>query len=384
MLPWSALRPFMTSFSYGDILLLFAIVLNIDRVGKLHGWQMFFLASLPLILLSLASDPDGSMVEVAQALYIFGVVLPFGWVAFAGMRPRNIVTGVLISMSLNSFVAVGQLMGFVDQIGKQSVWIVFGTTRSAGLGLSCSALCLSLTPMYPLLLYVKDYRLRLLFFSVISGGLFATLAKSIIFAVPGICYYVVKEPNRRGILILGIVTGMAISGLYVSSRPLQEKANRAATALSERVERTDGSIYERTSTLKFALGFVPDCTITGLGYAGTSRTLTQHLGNTVHVFHLGIILIGGIPAGLLHHAGVATLLLGLWRCGHRPAGVMLVAQLLGLCSMTVLMLSFQYVPFLICASILDYELRKSEQNAPRSAPVSNISRTMPQALRTNR
>ena len=172
MLPWPALRPAAQSITFGDLLLLPAILLNIDYVGKIRGWQIPLLASLPLIVLSQVADPDGSIIGVAQAVYIFGVVLPFGWVAFVNFRPRTLITGFLVSLSVSAIVGGLQLGGFVGQVGNQSIWALSGgAIRSAGLSISCSGLCLSLSPVFALLLYVPDYRKRMVFLLVLALGL---------------------------------------------------------------------------------------------------------------------------------------------------------------------------------------------------------------------
>ena len=100
MLPWPALRPTTQSITFGDLLLLPAILLNIDHIGKIRGWQIPMLISLPLILLSQVADPDGSIISFAQALYIFAVLLPFGWVAFVNIRPRTLIAGFLFSLCI--------------------------------------------------------------------------------------------------------------------------------------------------------------------------------------------------------------------------------------------------------------------------------------------
>lgn len=365
-MPWAALRPLETSFSFGDILLIAAVVLNLGRMQRLYGWQILMLCSLPLILVSLIMDPEGSIVEVVQCLYIFGFVLPFGWVAFIGMRPRHLVTALLVAQSVSAAFAVAQLLGYVDQIGRQSIWMVYGATRSAGLGLSCSALCMSLSSMFPLLLYVKDHRLRLTIFSALCLGMFATLAKSIVLAVPGIVWYLFREPKRRGVIALGCVSVVLMVGVVVAWSPLRSKVVDVASSFIERVERVNNSVYERSSTIEYALSYIPRAYLFGMGYAGTSDELTAHLGNTVHVFHIGVVLIGGIPAGFLHHCGAIALVLLALRTQQKPAAVMLLAHFLAVCTTTVLMLSFQYIPYVVCAAIADYQRRREVENEMQS------------------
>ena len=74
-----------------------------------------------------------------------------------------------------------------------------------------------------------------------------------------------------------------------------------------------------------------------LGYAGTHHELTQHLGNTVHVFHIGLPLIGGLVCAFFHYVGVVILLRMLFRLKHEPLTVLMLGQLLALCTMPVLM-----------------------------------------------
>ncbi len=362
MLPWPALRPTAQSITFGDLLLLPAILLNIDHVGKIRGWQIPLLISLPLILLSQVADPDGSIISVAQALYIFAIVLPFGWVAFVNFRPRTLIAGFLISLSISAIVGGLQLGGFVGQVGNQSIWALFGgAIRSAGLSISCSGLCLSLSPVFALLLYVPDHRKRMLFLLLLSLGLLATLAKSAIFACAGLGYYLLKEPNRRGVVVVAAILIAMCAGLFMTSAKLRNATARVYDTVTYRVDKAGFSFYERTSTLRFSLGYLSRCAVIGMGTEGTTKELRQHFGNTVHVFHIGLVLITGFPAAVLQWTGFGMLIASSFRSGQHPAAVMLLCHMLALCTMTMLMTSFQYVPFMICAAILNYQLNHNEQ-----------------------
>lgn len=364
MLPWPALRPTAQSITFGDLLLLPAILLNIDHVGKIRGWQIPMLVALPLILISQVADPDGSIISVAQALYIFGVVLPFGWVAFVNFRPRTLIAGFLLSLSISALVGGLQLGGFVGQIGNQSIWALSGgAIRSAGLSISCSGLCLSLSPIFALLLYVPDYRKRMVFLLILVLGLLATLAKSAIFAGAGLTYYLIKEPNRRGVLVVGAVLVAMCVGLFTVSPKIRSVTNRVYDTVAYRVDKAGFSFYERTSTLRFSLRYLSRCAIIGMGTEGTTKELRQHFGNTVHVFHIGMLLICGFPAAALQWTAFGMLIVSSFRSGQHPAAIMLLCHMLALCTMTMLMTSFQYVPFMICASILNFQLRHNEQVA---------------------
>jgi len=364
LLPWPALRPVEQSITWGDLMLVPAILLNLDRLGRLRGWQVPMLLAVPLMLASQVADPDGSLINVAQVLYLFAVVLPFGWVAFVDMRPRTLITWLMISMSISGAVAGLQLAGVVGPIGRQSIWSLFGgATRAAGLNISCSGLCLAMSPAFALLLYIPSHRRRMMFLLVLSIGLVSTLAKSSIFAAAGMSYYVLREPNRRGVLAVALLLIMGGGALFATSSALRQTVNMVSTTLEYRLDKAGSSLYERTSTLRFALSYVPRCSIIGMGSEGTHNELRQHLGNTVHVFHLGVLLVAGLPAAMLHWSGIALLIGSTWRSGQHPAAVMLCCHMLGLCTMTLLMLSFQYVPFMVGAAVLNYQLNHDEQRA---------------------
>jgi len=364
LLPWPTFRPIETSFTWGDVFLIPAILLNLDRALKIHAWQIPMLMALPFILVSQIQDPDGTLIEVGQVLYIYGLIVPFGWTAFAGLRPRLLCTVLLASACISSLAAVAQFAGWIDVVGRQSIWEVQGAMRAAGCSLSCSSLCMTLSPLFPLLLYVPDYRLRMGIMVILLLGLTATMAKSTIFILPGLLYFLWKEPNRRGVITMLSITGFLGFAVFAVSGRLQETIEAWNTSITYRVDRVGNSFDERSSTLQFALSFLDDCYITGLGYKRTLLVLTQHLGNTVHVFHVGLILIGGVPTAAFHSLGIGLLMLRLYRLQQTPAAMLMLGQALAVCTMTVLMVSFQYLPYMVCGAIIDWQLRQ------KAAPVA--------------
>lgn len=379
-LPWPTFRPIETSFTWGDVFLIPAILLNLDRALRIRAWQIPMLLALPFILISQIQDPDGTLIEVGQVLYIYGLIVPFGWVAFADLRPRLLCTVLLASACFSSLTAVAQFAGWIDVVGRQSIWEVQGAMRAAGCSLSCSSLCMTLSPLFPLLLYIPDYRLRMGIMVILLLGLTATMAKSTIFILPGLLFFLWKEPNRRGVVTMLSITGFLSFAAFAVSGKLQETIEAWNTSITYRVDRVGNSFDERSSTLQFALSFLDDCYITGLGYKRTLLVLTQHLGNTVHVFHVGLILIGGLIMAVLHSLGIGLLMLRLKRLDQMPATMMMLGQVLAVCTMTVLMLSFQYLPYMICGAIIDWQLRRAAvpEAARKTAgqPLSSQSRLL--------
>ena len=147
LIPWPCLRPFESSLAYGDICLLAAALLNFDRSMRLQSFQLPLLMSCPFIVASQIFDADGTPAAVAQACYIFGFVLPFGWVAFASLPVHRVVGVFLTAQGLSSLIAITQTFGLVDTIGKSRVWGTEDAMRAAGLSVSCSALCMNLTSL---------------------------------------------------------------------------------------------------------------------------------------------------------------------------------------------------------------------------------------------
>lgn len=364
LLTCPALRPLEYSVTFGDLFLLLAILLNSEAAFKIQPFQVLLLASTPFMILSQILDPDATIVEVAQCSYIYGVVLPFGWVAFAGLKPNRVITVFLGALAVNAFIAVGQNVGLIGALGQGRIWAARDTFRAAGLSITCSSLCMTLTPVFPLLLYLKSYRLRIMLLILLSLGILATLAKSSIFAIPGLVYYLYREPNRTGVSRLILGGSAVVACAFAMSTSLQWAVLDHFDSLLYRLQYLDVSLWERSSTLRHSLSYVPECYLFGLGYAGTHLELTQHLGNTVHVFHVGLPLIGGLACALLHYSGIFLLVRKASQLKHEPLVVLMIGQLLAVCTMPLLMHSFQYIAYALIGSVI---VSSEMAMAPRTA-----------------
>ena len=80
--------------------------------------------------------------------------------------------------------------------------------------------------------------------------------------------------------------------------------------------------------------------------------ISESTGNTVHVFYLGLVVIAGYPAAALVTAGMLIIVGTLWAQRDYNVAIFLAAQMLALCVMTVLCVSFQYGVLMIAASVL--------------------------------
>lgn len=360
-LSWPCFRPVDASITYGDIFLVLAAFLNLQHVGKLKPYQLLLLFSVPTMLVSLALDPDGSPEAIIQAAYIFGFVLPFGWVAFVGLPVHRIVAVLLMAEGISAVVALGQTFGYLEAFGKARVWNTLDSYRAAGFNTSCSGLCMNLTSLFCLLLYLRDQRMRVILLGLLLIGISATMAKSSTFAVPAIAFYLYWEPNRWKVIGRFAVLAMVLVGIIAVTPALQDKIIKMSASVSRRADHLDSSMNERLSTLKYALDFVPECYFFGLGYEGTARTLTQHLGNTVHVFHIGIVLIGGMICAIFHYMGLGLMLRDAARFKQYPLIMLVFSHWLSVCTMPVLMFSNQYIPLIVCGSILFALSEQAEQ-----------------------
>ncbi len=350
--PWPCLRPFEFSLTFGDVFLIGAVLLNADQIFRLRPFQVPLLLSFPFMVISQVMDPDGGIVEILQSIYIFGLLLPFGHIAFANMSPKQFLSVFLASQAVNCSVAVLQMLGIVGPIGQQLLWETREATRAAGLNMSCSGLCMTLTSLFCWLEYLPSYRNRVALLCIIGLGMIATLAKSTIFAIPAMLFFLVREPKRNRVLTaLGCLAVAALVALTVSA-DVQNSVASVSDSLGHRVENTEFSVYERMSTLTYALKLVSECVIVGMGYNGTSITLTQHLNNTVHVYHVGLILIGGMVCTVFHYWGFCLMMKEAVSVRQLPIVVAILSHWLSVCTMTVLMHSFQYTPYLMSGAIL--------------------------------
>ena len=130
------------------------------------------------------------------------------------------------------------------------------------------------------------------------------------------------------------------------------------------------------------MDLIPECYVFGLGYEGTREYLTQHLGNTVHVYHIGLILTGGAVGAALHYWGICSM--GATALSHRqlPLVVMILTHWLSVCTMPVQMLTYQYAPYLLVATILHSHM-KSVGTVVRAEPNRSMNR-MDRLLKSQR
>ncbi len=367
LLPFPALN-FGISFTLADVFLVTAVLLNATQLVRLQAFQIPFLLALPLFVVSTLLDPDGGLIELVQVLYIWGFVVPFGWVAFVGLGIRRIVLIVLISAATNAVVAVGQGAGYLPELGNQHI-IDFGGgfSRAAGLSLKCNSLVMSLTPCLMLIPFLLRLRTRLSMLLILIPGLLAAVSKSVVFALPGVLWYVWHEPRRRGVVAFLCVLGLAwmIQGEGVSG--VGDMWYHFSDLATRRLDRIEDSIDERIELIRISLDHASDTLLVGYGPAGTHVRISAMTNNTVHVYYLGVVLSGGIPAAFLAFTGMGLIVGGLWKHGQRHVCLYVVSHLLALSVMTALLVSFQFLPFLVGGAILA-RLSTESALAPPPAP----------------
>ena len=353
LLPFPALN-FGVSFTLADVFLITAVLLNAtQQLVRLQAFQVPFLLAVPLFVISTLLDPDGGLVELVQVLYIWGFVVPFGWVAFVSLGIRRIVLIVLASAVTNAVVAVGQGAGYLPELGNQRI-IDFGGgfSRAAGLSLKCNSLVMTLTPCLMLIPCLLRVRVRLAVLLLLIPGLLAAVSKSVVFAVPGVLWYIWHEPRRRGVMAFLCVLGLAwmIHGEAVSG--IGDLWYHFSDLATKRFERLENSLDERVELIRISLDHASDTLLLGFGPAGTESRISAMTNNTVHVYYLGVVLSGGIPAALLSFTGMGLIVSGLWRHGQRHVCLYVLSHLLALSVMTALLDSFQVLPFVVGGAIL--------------------------------
>ena len=354
-LPLPAIKYTETSLTLADLFLIPAILLNFGHAMKLHAFQIPFLLAVPINLLSHMLDPDGALIPVLQMVYLWGFLVPFGWCAFVNLSPQRIAYLLLISSGLSCLVAIGQFTGYVPTLPTQRIIDYKDSSRAAGLALQCNSLTMALTPCFLLLPHVRQASLRILLLLLLLGGIASTVSKSAIMVVPGLLFYFFwREPEKSRVLrwlAVASVVGLLVFNRGASVAELVDKLN---VVVEVRLSNAESSFSDRTHLANVALDHSGECMFLGFGTEGTYTLMTSEaaMGQTVHVFYLGLVLIEGWTALSLTMIGFLTLLTSLWTLRKYNDAIFLGAHLLAISVTTVLYLSYQYYPFLIAAAAI--------------------------------
>lgn len=377
-LPLPAIKYTVTSLTLADLFLVPAILLNIGHALRVHSFQIPFLLAFPILLLSHMLDPDGTLTAILQMVYLWGFLIPFGWCAFVNLSTRRIAYLLLIASSLSCVFAMGQFAGVLPTLPTQKMIELKDSSRAAGLVLQCNSLTMALTPCFLLLPCIRQVSLRILFLLLLLGGIACTVSKSAVLAVPGLLFYFFwREPEKARVLRWLSVAGAI--GLIVLSRGanLAELVDQLSTTAEFRLSRADTSVSDRKHLAEVAFEQSSECLFLGYGTEGTYTVMTSKagVGQTVHVFYLGLLLIEGWTALSLTVLGFLGLFASLWSFRKYNEAIMLGAHLLAISVTTVLYLSYQYYPFVIAAAAIARAQAERATKPPTQARMGPRLRT---------
>lgn len=382
-LPLPAIKYTETSLTLADLFLIPAILLNFSHALRLRAFQIPFLLALPLNLVSHMLDPDGTLIPILQTVYLWGFLIPFGWCAFVNLSPQRIAYLLLIASGLSCIVAMGQFTGYVPTLPTQKIIDYKDSSRAAGLVLQCNSLTMALTPCFLFLPAVRQASLRIVLLLLLLGGIASTVSKSAILAVPGLLFYFFwREPEKAR--VLRWLVAASVLGLFVFNRgaSLAELVDKLNAVVEFRLSNADTSIDDRAHLAQVAFDHSSECLLLGYGTGGTYTVMTSQgaMGQTVHVFYLGLLLIEGWTAVSLTILGFLVLLASLWSLRKYNDAIMLGTHLLAISVTTVLYLSYQYYPFVIAAAAI--VRAQSERTATPQAQSTDNAR--PRLARTVR
>lgn len=354
-LPLPAIKYTETSLTLADLFLIPAILLNFSHALRLRAFQIPFLLALPINLVSHMLDPDGKLIPILQMIYLWGFLIPFGWCAFVNLSPQRIAYLLLIASGLSCIVAMGQFSGYVPTLPTQKIIDYKDSSRAAGLVLQCNSLTMALTPCFLFLPAVRQASLRIVLLLLLLGGIASTVSKSAILAVPGLLFYFFwREPEKAR--VLRWLVAASVLGLLVFNRgaSLAELVDKLNATVELRLSNADTSIDDRAHLAQVAFDHSSECLLLGYGTEGTYTVMTSRagMGQTVHVFYLGLLLIEGWTAVSLTVLGFLGLIASLWSLRKYNDAIMLGAHLLAISVTTVLYLSYQYYPFVIAAAAI--------------------------------
>jgi hypothetical protein len=382
-LPLPAIKYTQTSLTLADLFLIPAILLNFGHALRLHAFQIPFLLALPINLLSHMLDPDGTLIPILQMAYLWGFLIPFGWCAFVNLSPQRIAMILLVASGLSSLVAMGQFAGVVPALPTQKMIELRDSSRAAGLVLQCNSLTMALTPMFLLLPYIRQASLRIGFLLLLLAGIACTVSKSAVLAVPGLLFYFFwREPQKAR--VLRWLIAVSLVGVVVLNRgsSFHELLEKLHSTVEFRLSYADSSVNDRAHLARVAIEHSAECLFVGYGTEGTYTLMTSRagMGQTVHVFYLGLLLIEGWTAFLLTLAGFLGLLVSLWSLRRFNDAIMIGAHFLAISVTTVLYLSYQYYPLMLAgaAIVRARSERIARMSADRHRQVSNVRPTKDQ------
>jgi hypothetical protein len=354
-LPLPAIKYTETSLTLADLFLIPAILLNFSHALRLRAFQIPFLLALPINLVSHMLDPDGRLVPILQMVYLWGFLIPFGWCAFVNLPSQRIAYLLLIASGLSCLVAMGQFTGVVGTLPTQRIIELKDSSRAAGLVLQCNSLTMALTPCFLFLPAVRQASLRILFLLLLLGGIASTVSKSAILAVPGLLFYFFWREPEKG-RVLRWLAAAGVVGLLVFNRGanLAEFVDKLNATIELRLSNADTSIDDRAHLAQVAFDHSRECLLLGYGTEGTYTIMTSQgaMGQTVHVFYLGLLLIEGWTGVSLTLLGFLGLFASLWSLRKYNDAIMLGTHLLAISVTTVLYLSYQYYPIVIAAAAI--------------------------------
>jgi len=267
---------------------------------------------------------------------------------------------LLAVFGVNSLVAIGQTFGYIPEIGTQVVVDYFGgrIRRAAGLTILCNELAAGLTSAVVLLPYVARTVLRAPGLVSLLAGMLATMSKSNVLALPGLCYYFWREPRKKQFVAILVLFAIGFTVIYSRAENLESMWHLASQAVQRRLELASTSLDRRLEVLRYAMQYAKDCLWLGYGVAGTRMVFLRDTTNTAHIYYLGLVIIAGLPGAVLWGIGVTSLLIGLIRRNQPVYAMYLIAHLLACLALTVLNLSAQSVPLLVTGSIVGREVSR--------------------------
>ncbi len=193
------------------------------------------------------------------------------------------------------------------------------------------------------------------------------VSKSIIFAVPGVLWYLWHEPRRRQVAVWMVLLGLGWTLASEGASGVTDLWYRFGDLVTKRADRLEDSIDNRLALIDVSMHYASDVLLLGYGPAGAHARVSEMTNNTVHVYYLGVILAGGLPAAMMCFLGMGMVVHGLWKQRQRHVAAYVLAHLLALTVMTALLVSFQALPVLVGAAVLARATQPAHSELPRLA-----------------
>lgn len=167
-----------------------------------------------------------------------------------------------------------------------------------------------------LIFFLLKSCIRFLVLLVLIFGLLVAVFKLVVFVVFGVLWYIWYEFCCCGVVVFlcVLVLGWVVQGEGIIG--VGDLWYYFSDVVIWRLDWIDNLIEEWIELIRIFLDHVVDVLLLGFGLVGIHVCVSVMINNIVHVYYLGVLLMGGLLVVLLFFSGMGLIVVGLWKHGQ--------------------------------------------------------------------